>query len=61
MFTETTTDSYFLPLAMDVDSSKPSAGRITKRRVDKRKSKKSSIVFKKYSDRLAGAKKRGKK
>ncbi|KOS16676.1 hypothetical protein ESCO_004606 [Escovopsis weberi] len=43
---------------MDVDSAKPSAGRITKRRIDKRKQKKSGIVFKKYSDRVAGGKKR---
>ncbi|KAM5353786.1 hypothetical protein ACJ41O_000436 [Fusarium nematophilum] len=36
---------------MEVDSVKPSSGRIEKRRVDKRKQKKSKIVFPKFGDR----------
>ncbi|KAF4468654.1 family UPF0642 [Fusarium albosuccineum] len=43
---------------MEVDSVKPSSGRIEKRRVDKRKQKSSKIVFRKYSDRQKGKKKR---
>ncbi|OAA34420.1 putative protein family UPF0642 [Metarhizium rileyi] len=41
---------------MEIDS-KPSKSRIGKKRVDKRRQKKSSIVFTKHSDRLAKKKK----
>ncbi|EFY87232.1 hypothetical protein MAC_06680 [Metarhizium acridum CQMa 102] len=41
---------------MEIDS-KPSKSRIGKKRIDKRKQKKSGIVFAKYSDRLAKKKK----
>lgn len=44
-------------LAMDVDSKKPSSGRIEKKRVDKRKQKASKIVFKSYGGRSKGKKK----
>lgn len=44
-------------LAMDVDSKKPSSGRIEKKRVDKRKQKASKIVFKSYGSRSKGKKK----
>ncbi|QPG95737.1 hypothetical protein C2857_001874 [Epichloe festucae Fl1] len=43
--------------AMDIDS-KSTKFRIGKKRVDKRKQKKSGIVFKKYSDRLCAKKKK---
>ncbi|KAF4984547.1 hypothetical protein FZEAL_281 [Fusarium zealandicum] len=36
---------------MEVDSVKPSSGRIEKIRIDKRKQKKSKIIFPKYGDR----------
>lgn len=46
------------PLEMEVDSVKPSSGRIEKKKsVDKRRQKKSSIVFQKYSDRQSRKKK----
>ncbi len=45
---------------MELDSSKPSSGRIDKKRIQKRSQKKSSIVFRKHSDRLAAKKKGGK-
>ncbi|KND91494.1 hypothetical protein TOPH_03753 [Tolypocladium ophioglossoides CBS 100239] len=45
--------------AMEIDAKKPSKARIGKKRIDKRKQKKSKVVFTKYSDRLA-AKKKGK-
>ncbi|KID87474.1 putative protein family UPF0642, partial [Metarhizium majus ARSEF 297] len=41
---------------MEIDS-KPSKSRIGKKRIDKRKQKKSGIVFAKYSDRAAKKKK----
>lgn len=41
---------------MEIDS-KPSKSRIGKKRIDKRKQKKSSIVFAKYSDKAAKKKK----
>lgn len=44
---------------MDLDS-KSTKFRIGKKRVDKRKQKKSGIVFKKYSDRLCAKKKSSK-
>ncbi|KAM4062217.1 hypothetical protein HRG_009065 [Hirsutella rhossiliensis] len=44
---------------MEVDSKEPSKASTGKKRVEKRKPKKSSVVFKKYSDRLA-AKRRNK-
>ncbi|EEU39571.1 uncharacterized protein NECHADRAFT_81891 [Fusarium vanettenii 77-13-4] len=43
---------------MDVDSGKPSSGRIEKKRGDKRKQKKSKIVFAPYATRSKGKKKR---
>ncbi|KAF5254580.1 hypothetical protein FANTH_648 [Fusarium anthophilum] len=43
--------------SMDVDSKKPSSGRIEKKRVDKRKQKASKIVFKSYGSRSKGKKK----
>ncbi|KAM0428240.1 hypothetical protein ACHAPT_007141 [Fusarium lateritium] len=43
---------------MDVDSVKPSSGRIEKKRSDKRKQKKSKIVFSSYASRQKGKKKR---
>ncbi|RSL97436.1 hypothetical protein CEP52_010881 [Fusarium oligoseptatum] len=43
---------------MDVDSGKPSSGRIEKKRGDKRKQKKSKIVFASYASRSKGKKKR---
>jgi hypothetical protein len=46
---------------MEVDLTKPSSGRITKKRVDKRRQKSSGIVFQKYSDRLAAKKKKSEK
>jgi hypothetical protein len=45
---------------MDVDSVKPRA-RIDRKRVDKRRQKKASIAFKKYSDRNPGSKKKATK
>ena len=36
---------------MDVDPAKPSKGRISKNRVDKRRQKKTTHVFENYSDR----------
>lgn len=42
-------------LAMDVDKKRPTSKRIGKR-IDKRKSKKASIVFPKYSDRIKAKK-----
>ncbi|KAG5982210.1 hypothetical protein E4U55_002193 [Claviceps digitariae] len=46
--------------AMDVDS-KPSKSRSGKKTIDKRKQKKSDIVFKKYSDRIGAKKNKSKK
>ncbi|KAK8927660.1 hypothetical protein VCV18_004140 [Metarhizium anisopliae] len=43
-------------VGMEIDS-KPSKSRIGKKRIDKRKQKKSSIVFAKYSDKAAKKKK----
>ncbi|KAF7555219.1 hypothetical protein G7046_g6593 [Stylonectria norvegica] len=36
---------------MEVDSVKPSSGRIEKKKIDKRRVKKSGITFRKYTDR----------
>ncbi|PNY29775.1 Uncharacterized protein TCAP_00313 [Tolypocladium capitatum] len=47
-------------LAMQVDVKKLSTARIGKKRIDKRKQKKSKVVFTKYSDRLAAKKKKSK-
>ncbi|KAG6042199.1 hypothetical protein E4U41_003945 [Claviceps citrina] len=47
-------------VAMDVDS-KPSKPRSGKKSVDRRKQKKSGIVFKKYSDRVGTKKKKSTK
>ncbi|KAJ6787732.1 hypothetical protein PWT90_03480 [Aphanocladium album] len=38
--------------AMDVDKTRPASKRIGRKRIDKRKQKKASIVFPKYSDRV---------
>jgi hypothetical protein len=50
-------DANLIPVsAMELDS-KPSKARIGKKGIDKRKQKKSGIVFRKYSDRVASKKK----
>ncbi|KAH7308224.1 hypothetical protein B0I35DRAFT_483496 [Stachybotrys elegans] len=54
-------DSKGLDTSMDVDSAKPSKARTDRKRIDKRKQKKSGIVFSKYSDRLAAKKKKAAK
>ncbi|KEY64318.1 hypothetical protein S7711_06362 [Stachybotrys chartarum IBT 7711] len=46
---------------MELDSEKPSKPRADRKRIDKKKPKKSSLVFQKYSDRLAAKKKKGSK
>lgn len=43
---------------MEVDATKPSRARIGKKRIDKRKVKKASVVFPKYSDRIASRNKK---
>ncbi|KAF4446047.1 family UPF0642 [Fusarium austroafricanum] len=43
--------------SMDVDSKKPSTGRIEKKRADRRKQKASKIVFKSYGSRSKSKKK----
>lgn len=45
-------------VAMDVDSARPAKARIGKKRIDKRRQKKASIVFPKYSDKLKAKKKK---
>lgn len=41
---------------MDVDKKRTPSKRIVRKRIDKRKTKKASIVFPKYSDRLKAKK-----
>ena len=43
---------------MEVDSVKPSGTRIEKKRIDKRRIRKSGIVFKKYGDNQAAKRKK---
>ncbi|OAA59354.1 putative protein family UPF0642 [Cordyceps fumosorosea ARSEF 2679] len=43
-------------LAMDVDTKRTASKRVGRKRIDKRKTKKASIVFPKYSDRIKAKK-----
>ncbi|KJZ73378.1 hypothetical protein HIM_07172 [Hirsutella minnesotensis 3608] len=45
---------------MDVDGKQPARATKTKKRIEKRRQKKGSIVFPKYSDKLASRKKKSK-